>query len=220
MAEDRWLSDLHWRRKSQQSRSEKTQAALIDAAEALIVEKGTQGTSIADIAKRSGCSVGSVYHHFKDKTALYYALFHRATDTFADLNRRIADPARWEGASVVELLAGFIDVMQHIRDEAAPTKAAVALVIADNPELREHIAELQQNSRRALLKLILLRRSEINHPDPDWSAAFVIDQLGAMLHARSDPNQRQMSISRTDDETFKREALKFAQSVLILTPAD
>ncbi len=214
MTEDRWLSDLHWRRESQQTRSEKTQTALIDAAEALIVEKGTDATSIADIAKRAGCSVGTVYHHFKDKKALFFALFHRMTQTFADLNRQAADPALWKGASVRDLLGGYIDFMQHVRDEAAPTKAAVALVLADNPELREHIAELQREGRKALLELVLARSGEIGHPDPEWAAAFVIDQLGAMLHARSDANQRIASILTIENETFKREMLKFAETVL------
>ena len=60
MTKDRWLSDLHWRRESQQTRGEKTQAALLDAAEELIVENGMDGTSIADVAERAGSSVGSV----------------------------------------------------------------------------------------------------------------------------------------------------------------
>lgn len=214
MTEDRWLSDLHWRRESQQTRSEKTQAALMDAAEALIVEKGTDGTSIADIAERAGCSVGTVYHHFKDKKALYFALFHRMTQAYSDLNRQAADPERWEGATARDILEGFIDFMQHIREEAAPSKAAVALVLADNPELRAHIAELQRDGRRTLQQLVMARRNEIGHPRPDWAVAFVIDQLGAMLHARADQNQRIAAIDKSDDATFKREALAFATSFL------
>ncbi len=64
MNKGRWISELHWRRDSQQTRSEKTQAALLDGAEELIVEKGVDVASVTDIAQRAGSSVGAVYHHF------------------------------------------------------------------------------------------------------------------------------------------------------------
>ncbi|MEL6204530.1 MAG: TetR/AcrR family transcriptional regulator [Pseudomonadota bacterium] len=214
MPTDRWLSDLHWRRESQQSRGEKTQAALMDSAEALIVEKGTEATSIADIARRAGCSVGAVYHHFRDKDALYFALFHRWTQTLSDLNRQAANPDLWEGASVRDLLTGYVDFKQRVRQEGAAAKAAAALVMADNPELRQHIAEITREGHKTLQELILARRSEISHPDPEWAVAFVIDQLGAMLNARVDPGQQIAAISQTDDDMFKREALNIATTFL------
>jgi len=64
-------------RPGRQSRSQKTQESLLDAAEALFCEKGAEATSVADVAARAGSSVGAVYHHFRDKKALLYALFER-----------------------------------------------------------------------------------------------------------------------------------------------
>lgn len=218
MPENRWISNLHWRRESQQTRSEKTQAALLDATEALIVEKGTDETSMAEIAKRAGCSVGTVYHHFKDKQALFFALFHRMTETYAELTRQAADPARWEGASVRDLIRGYIDFMLHMSKEAAASKAAAALVLADHPELRVHVAELQSDGRKAMAGLILARKDEIRRPDPEQATAFFIDQLGAMLHARIDPTQRKASIAEASDRQFTQEVLHLAESFLDLDP--
>ncbi len=214
MADTRWTSELHWRRKSQQSRSEQTQEALLDAAEELIVERGTHATTIGDIAKKAGCSAGNVYHHFKDKKALYFALFHRTTQFYADLNQQAADPERWKNANVSDLLEGFIDFMVHIRDQANQSKAAIALVMADNPELRAHISEIQHDGRSRVINLILERRKEIQHPNPEFAVPFIIDQLGAMLSARSDPNQKIAAVSILDDETFKEEAMKIAAHFL------
>ena len=214
MTKDRWLSDLHWRRDSQQSRSEKTQAALLDAAEALIVERGVDGTSVTDIASRAGSSVGAVYHHFKDKKALYYAVFHRMTETLADLNRQAADPARWNGANVRDLIEGYIDLRLRQSSEGGMSKRAIALVMADDPELKAHMAEIKREGSLALLQLILARKSEIAHPDPGFAAAFVIDQLSAMFYARSDPYQKISAIAECDDGAFKAEALRWASTVL------
>lgn len=217
MNKNRWISELHWRRDSQQTRSEKTQAALLDAAEALIVEKGVDGASITEIAQRAGSSVGAVYHHFKDKRALYYAVFHRMTQTIADLNRQAADPARWEGASVKDLIEGFIDLRLHQISAGGVSKRATALVMADDSELKAHMAEIKREGNLVLLNMILERRDEITHPDPEFAAAFVIDQLSAMFYARSDPYQKVSAIAECSDEAFKAETLRWAIVVLGLT---
>ncbi len=214
MTEHRWLSDLHWRRESQQTRGEKTQAALLDAAEELIVEKGMDGTSIADVAKRAGSSVGSVYHHFKDKKALFYALFHRMTQAMEDQSRQAADPARWEGATVYDLLEGYLDFRLQQRREAGVSKAATALVMADDPELKFHMAEIKREGSEALLGLILARRAEISHPDPEFAAAFVIDQINAMLYALSDPYQKKSALVEIDDSAFKAQIIAWTMSIL------
>ncbi len=214
MTKDRWISDLHWRRDSQQTRSEKTQTALLDAAEALIVEKGVDGAAITEIAQRAGASVGAVYHHFKDKKALYYAVFHRMTAALADLNRQAADPERWEGASVRDLLEGYIDFRLHQTSAGGLSKRASALVMADDPELKAHMAEIKREGNLALLRLILARRDQIGHPDPDFAAAFVIDQLSAMFYARSDPYQKVSAIADCSDKDFKAETLRWASVIL------
>lgn len=217
MTKNRWLTDLHWRRESRQTRGEKTQTALLDAAEELIVEKGMEGTSITDVAKRAGSSVGSVYHHFKDKKALFYALFHRMTEVMAEQTRQAADPARWEGATVRNLLDGFLDLRLQQRRMASVSKSATALVMADDPELKSHMAEIKLEGSTALRDLILARRSEIGHPDPEFAVGFVIDQTNAMLYALSDPYQKKSALVDVEDEAFKSAVLAWATSMLQLT---
>ncbi len=94
------------------------------------------------------------------------------------------------------------------------SKRASALVMADDPDLKAHMAEIKREGNLAVLRLILNRRSEISHPDPEFAAAFVIDQLSAMFYARSDPYQVKSAIAECDDETFKAEALRWATTVL------
>jgi AcrR family transcriptional regulator len=48
--------------------------AILDAALVEFNAKGVAGTSIADIRRRSGASVGSIYHHFGDKEGIAAAL--------------------------------------------------------------------------------------------------------------------------------------------------
>lgn len=53
-------------------------AALLDAAEDVLADRGTEATTMAAIARRAGVAVGTLYNYFPDKGALIDALFkHR-----------------------------------------------------------------------------------------------------------------------------------------------
>jgi AcrR family transcriptional regulator len=53
-------------------------AAILDAALAAFTEHGVAGASIEDIRRRSGASVGSIYHHFGGKDGIAGALYLEA----------------------------------------------------------------------------------------------------------------------------------------------
>ncbi|MBP1762390.1 MAG: transcriptional regulator, partial [Firmicutes bacterium] len=47
---------------------------IIDAATALVMERGVKGTSLADIANVAGISKGTLFYHFAAKDDLIYEL--------------------------------------------------------------------------------------------------------------------------------------------------
>ena len=57
-----------------QPRSRETQARILAAAEQEFADKGYDRARLADIAEAAGCSVGTVYVRFKDKSALFLAI--------------------------------------------------------------------------------------------------------------------------------------------------
>lgn len=58
-----------------QSRSEGTRQAFLDAGRAVFGEAGFAEASVAEIVRRAGSSVGSLYHHFGGKNELFVALY-------------------------------------------------------------------------------------------------------------------------------------------------
>jgi AcrR family transcriptional regulator len=54
-------------------RKARTRRALLDAARALIVERGTTDMSIQEITERAGVGFGSFYNHFTSKSELFEA---------------------------------------------------------------------------------------------------------------------------------------------------
>lgn len=62
------------RRQPKGDKRERTRAALIDAAAAVIGEKGWDRTSLEEVASRAGMSRGAIYGNFKDREELFLAV--------------------------------------------------------------------------------------------------------------------------------------------------
>lgn len=92
------------------ARGDQTRRDLIDAGRSLFVEKGFFNTSIGELVATSGVGTrGAFYHHFKDKTELFRAVFEEVE---RDLTlRSLASPPRgadsWERLSAG--LHGFLE---------------------------------------------------------------------------------------------------------------
>jgi AcrR family transcriptional regulator len=56
--------------------SEQTKQLLIEVSTKLFARKGFYGTSIADIAQAAGLTKGALYHHFKDKDDIFFAVIN------------------------------------------------------------------------------------------------------------------------------------------------
>ena len=220
MKRSRWISDLHWVRTGRQSRSQRTQEALLESAAVLFAEKGIEATSVADVAERAGCSVGSVYHHFRDKQTLLYAVFDRMSEELRATTRAAVDPARWSGATIADVLRGYLEFAIEVGRDRPGFEQAGQEAAHHDPALREHLAELTSELHDGLTTLLLARREEIGHPDPERATRFVIDQLGSMLRTRLDPRLMPTRLGRHPDEAFVEEALRSVGAYLGLPTPD
>jgi AcrR family transcriptional regulator len=70
-------------------------AALVDAALELVAERGVQGFSVAEAARRTGVSISAPYRHFSDRDELLAAVAVRAyQELLARFERAIASEAK------------------------------------------------------------------------------------------------------------------------------
>lgn len=58
----------------------KSKDKILSSALDLFMNQGVESTTIADIRDNSGVSIGSIYHHFKDKEGIVAALFMSAME--------------------------------------------------------------------------------------------------------------------------------------------
>jgi len=218
VAKSPWISDLQWVRTARQPRSRRTLGLLLDAAEDLISEKGIDDTAVGDIAARAGCSVGAFYHHFRDKGALVQALLSRLAQEFRETMRAAVDPARWEGASIAEILEAYLEFsLEAGRERSGLGRAQLVLVLRD-PAAGAQLLELQHELGRRLADLLMARRDEIGHADPERAVDFVLEQLRSMLILRLEGLSLGSRLGTVSDADFVREALASVCAYLKILP--
>jgi AcrR family transcriptional regulator len=82
-----------------------TRAKLLSAALGVFAERGTDGGSMREIARRAGVNVATAYHHFGSKRELFLAIFRELG--FLDSPFRASDIS-FEGMAPAERLEALI----------------------------------------------------------------------------------------------------------------
>jgi AcrR family transcriptional regulator len=212
------IEDLKWVQPARQERSQRTQARLLVAAEAEIREKGYADVSVADIATRAGCSVGTVYRRFRDKTALLHALDDRFAEAFRATMAEAVAPERWEGAPILEILAGYLEFsLAQGRGRVAMHRAALAMAARD-AAFAERQLQLAGELHVRLRDLLLARRHEIGHTDPAVAVEFALEQLRSMMMMRLEAGPLHSTLFAASDEEFIDQALTSVSAYLKLEP--
>jgi AcrR family transcriptional regulator len=163
---------LEWVHPPRQARSRRTLERILDAAERLLDEKGFDDLSVHEVAQRARSSVGAFYTRFEDKDGLLHALHERfSEEAFATADRAL-DPARWRGATIAEILSSCIPFLVRITRERAGLIRAVLLRAAVDGAFAERAARLSRHVIGGLDRLLLARRDEIGHAEPEVAAQF------------------------------------------------
>jgi AcrR family transcriptional regulator len=173
--------ELRWIHPPRQARSQATLDRILDAAEALVAEKGFADTPVSEVVARAGSSVGAFYARFPDKDALLYALYERYLEGATATADDALDPARWDGVGIGELLASVVAFLVAIFRERDGLLRAFVLRNHADAEFRARQERLSHHVSQKLTALLLARRGEIGHPDPRRAAAFGLTMTFATI---------------------------------------
>jgi AcrR family transcriptional regulator len=193
--------ELHWVRPPRQVRSQETLERILDAAEALVAEKGFEDATVAELVRRAGSSVGSFYTRFRDKDGLLYALYDRYFEQATATADAALDPARWERASVAEIVGAVVPFLVSVyRERAGLIRAFVERNHAD-PAFRARQERLSHYVSEGLCRLLLARSGEIRHPDATRAAAFGLTfTVSAIESVILFGEMRSSALALSDDE--------------------
>jgi len=212
------IDDLRWVQPAHQERSQRTIERLLDAAEAEIRDKGYGDVSVVEIARRAGCSVGTVYRRFRDKTALLNALDERWGDAFRATMEDAVAPERWQGAPILEILAGYLEFSLDQSHEHAALHRAALIMASRDAAFAERQTKLAGELHTRLRALLLARKSEIAHAAPALAIEFSLEQLRSMLIARTGASPRDGTLFAMSDAEFLEQALASISAYLELEP--
>src|SRR6478752_7569180 len=103
------------RRKPKGNKRDRTRATLLEAARALVREKGYARTTLEEVAARAGMTTGAIYGNFRNRDELFIALGHAY---WPPIKPRVAPGATF-GDAMHAMAAAVI--------EAMPDRSAVAV---------------------------------------------------------------------------------------------
>ncbi|MGH0033486.1 MAG: TetR/AcrR family transcriptional regulator [Myxococcota bacterium] len=150
-----------------QARSEQTLFRILDAAEALIEEKGLADAPVPEIVRRAGSSVGGFYARFRDKSELLRALEERFYGQVVETLETVSEPSRWEGVSVPGIVRALVHELVTIVRERGALLRAFVTSSGHDPEFIENGLRLRRRVSRRVSDLLLTRREALSHPDPE-----------------------------------------------------
>ena len=174
---------LRWVRPPQQARSQETLERILDAAEALVTEKGFADTPVAEVVRRADSSVGAFYARFRDKDALLHALYDRYIEQAMATADAALDPARWEGASIREILSAVVGFLVEIYREQRGLIRAFVIRDQVDPEFQARRERLSHHVNTRLSALLLARCDQIARPDPERATAFGLTLVFSTLES-------------------------------------
>lgn len=118
-----------------------TRSRIVDAAAALMFERGVAGTSIEDVRSKASVSASQLYHYFDDKHSLVRAVIAFQTDATLDRQRPLLD--QLDSIAALEEWCELhiaIQVERNLRGGCAIGSLASELADVD-PESRADLAD-------------------------------------------------------------------------------
>lgn len=145
-------------------KGEETRRRILEAALALLAERGYEGTTMRAVAEEAGVSVGNAYYYFRSKDHLVQAFYDRSHEEHLEacrpvLEREVAFEARLRG-----VMGAKIDTLQpHHRFAGALFKTAADPTNPLNP-FSEDSRPLRQRSTELFAAVVRGARPPVS-PD-------------------------------------------------------
>ena len=161
-------------RPPQQARSRATLHRFLEAAVELLGDRQFDEASVAEIARRARSSVGAFYARFPDKDALLTYINDRLFEEGRGLWDEFLAPERWQGRPAAEIVGAVVSRLVERRRTNRGLLRALSLYARSRPEPRftAHARAMNRHVHDKLAELLLARRHEIAHPDPEQAIAF------------------------------------------------
>ena len=156
-----------------QGRSRASFERMLLAAAKLLVERGSDDFTIADVSKAGRVSIGSIYGRFDSKDDLIRAVQARALAAAdVDMAQGLAK-ATARSRSLDELVSNLIDSLAEVLRKHADIFRPLMLRATYDEVIQTVGKRSYAETERQFRETILARADEIRHPDPERAVGSV-----------------------------------------------
>jgi AcrR family transcriptional regulator len=157
-------------RPPRQARSRASFERVLRAGRDVIEEQGYRGFTLAEVSRRAGVSIGSIYARVPSKDALFQAIHARVVDEIDARHGAFGDVERWERLTTEDLIVEAVrEVARPLRENATFLRVVMQRGAVDGVVAARGSRALSIQAEQ-FKALVLTRREEIAHPDPDLAA--------------------------------------------------
>jgi len=168
-----------------QARSRRTRERILAAAVASFEARGYDETTTAEIARKAGLAVGSVYDYFRDKREILLEILHTTVEEGAETVVRGLAPELWRDADPRESVRGLLHRIFHARTVQPGMQRILWERFFKDPEFRDAFEAIEDRVRGAIEELLRALRAEGRTRVADEAtAAFVIHTSVEWLTSR------------------------------------
>ena len=166
---------------------ERRHEAILDAAETLFIEQGYEGTSLAEIVRRSGGSLATLYDLFGNKQGLLHAIAIRWRD---EMTAERTDPGPVHGRSNIDTLMDYVR-KESLLWEAPRVVALMRMLVSEGLRDRDFAVQTYRDLHLPFI-------AELSGLFAEWAAAGSarIDDPEATAHLFVSTISGDMMLSR------------------------
>jgi AcrR family transcriptional regulator len=159
-----------------QDRGRLTVDRLLDAAEYVLEHDGLDATTVPAIAAAADLAVGTVYKRFPDKDALMRAVYIRYFTRARERGTVALAPALWSEHTALRLVAILVPgiVEAYRRDRRLYRGLFQFAQSHPDATFRAQAEQLAYDALQPVVVLLLARRPELAHADPDAAVDFAL----------------------------------------------
>lgn len=162
-----------------QGRSKASYERMLAAAEALLIERGSDEFTLLEVSKSGKVSIGSIYNRFESKDALLHAVQLRVLEQLdTAMFQRIAD-AREGHRALPSLVVALIDTLAETLREFGPQMRPLMARASTDPLVASVGKASYRGTADAIKDALLAHRFEIMARDP----ARAVDSVFRVLYA-------------------------------------
>lgn len=127
-------------RQPQQERSVLTRQRILEAAAAVLADRGWSAASVSDVTKRAGVTRGAVQHHFADRDGMLTAAIEHLLDTRIDEFHAVAGELTGGAGRTMAVVRTIVEFHQG---ETFAATLQLCVAAAADPELRPRVAAME-----------------------------------------------------------------------------